>query len=143
MQTKVKALMTPHPVLISPESTLQQAAQKMEEINCGVLPVGTEDNVEGIITDRDIVIRAIARGENPKKEKVGDYMTEKAYSCKENDTLQQAADLMRKHQVSRLIVKDANGKVSGILSFGCILRKDGNAGEIADVIQHATGRKAA
>lgn len=143
MTTKVKNLMTKNPSIISPNATLQEAAQRMEEINCGILPVGSQKHPEGIITDRDIVIRAVSQGRNTTKEKVGDYMSTKVYFCNENDSLEQAADKMHQHQVSRLVVKDDKGGVSGILSFGCILRKDTSASEIADVIEHAVGHKAA
>ncbi|MCB2081685.1 MAG: CBS domain-containing protein [Rickettsiales bacterium] len=141
--TKVKEVMTAHPTLISPDATLQEAAQKMEEVDCGILPVGKESKLEGMITDRDIVIRAISRGKNPAKEKVKDFMSRQVYSCKAHDTLIEAATQMNKHNVSRLIVKDDSGRVSGILSFGCILRKDASADEIVDVVEHARGKACA
>lgn len=140
--TKVKDLMTSDPILITSESSLKEAAAKMKDVDCGVLPVGTKDKVEGIITDRDIVIRAIAKGKDPAKEKVKDYMTAKVYACNEDDYLEDAADKMREHKVSRLIVRNKQGKVAGILSFGGILRKNADADEVANVVKHAT-RKAA
>jgi len=141
MQTKVKDLMTENPDLISPDATIQEAAEKMEKLNCGILPVGTRDKLEGIITDRDIVIRAITHGENPKKQMVNYYMTKEVFTCAENDNLEKAADQMRKHKVSRLIVTDDEGQVSGILSFGCILRKEASTKEISNVIEHAIGKR--
>lgn len=68
--TNVKDLMASDLMFIDPEDTLREAAQQMKEVDCGVLPVGDKDDVEGIITDRDIVIRAIARGENPEEKKL-------------------------------------------------------------------------
>lgn len=140
--TKVKALMTEHPVLIKPDITLDEAARKMKDVDCGVLPVGTKDKLQGIITDRDIVIRALAKGKDPAKEKVKDYMTAKVYACNEDDFLEDAADKMRDHKVSRLVVKNHEGKVTGILSFGGILRKNADADEVANVVKHATRRAA-
>ena len=137
--TKVKELMTPNPVLISPSSTLQQAAKKMESVNCGALPVGTENKLKGIITDRDIVIRAIAKGKDPSKEKVSDYMTDVVYACNENDTLEDATEKMHQHKVSRLVVRNKEGKVTGILSFGGVLRTDASSKEVASVVKHAAG----
>jgi CBS domain-containing protein len=140
--TRVKELMTAHPTLISPDATLQDAASTMQSVDCGVLPVGDKDQIEGMITDRDIIIRAIAKGKNPASAMVKDHMSRQVVACKESDTLQQAADVMHQHKVSRLIVRNDGGKVSGILSLGCILRKDANAAEIADVIEHARGGRA-
>ncbi|MDB2414215.1 CBS domain-containing protein [Rickettsiales bacterium] len=143
MNARVKELMTANPTLISPDATLQEAAEKMEKIDCGVLPVGKESNLEGIITDRDIVTRAISKGKNPAKEKVKDYMSKKVHACKESDALRDVADQMQKHKVSRLIVKNDSGKVTGILSLGCILRKEADAEEIVDVIERTRGKACA
>lgn len=141
--TKVKDIMTKNPTIINKNVTLKNAAEKMRELDCGVLPVGEKDNVYGIITDRDIVIRAIAKGKPPESEQVESCMTSEVFFCNESDTLQQAADTMHKNQVSRLVVKDDNGKVCGILSFGCILRKKASTAEIADVVAHALGKRVA
>lgn len=141
-KTKVKDLMTPHPQLISPDTTLQEAARKMKRLNCGVLPVGTKDKLEGIITDRDIVIRAVAKGGDISDEKVRVHMSKNIYACSEDDTLREAADQMHQHKISRLVVKNQQGKTTGILTFGCILRKDTNVAEVSDVVEHAVGRAA-
>ena len=143
LDTNVKDVMTMHPIFVKPEATLQEAAKKMEDLDCRVLPVGKADNLERMITDRDIVIRAISKGKNPAKEKVGDFMSKQVYACREEDTLMEAADQMNVHHVNRLVVKDENGKVTGIVSFGCIIRKDSSADEILDVVEHARGKMCA
>ncbi|HBR69702.1 MAG TPA: CBS domain-containing protein [Rhodospirillaceae bacterium] len=135
--------MTEHPVLIGPDATLYEAAQKMKEIDCGMLPVGTDKKLEGIITDRDIIIRAISQGKDPKKECVKDYMTKNVYACNENDFLEDAADRMRSHAVGRLVVRDGKGRVTGVLSFGGILRRETSAEDIANVVKHAVGAERA
>jgi predicted transcriptional regulator len=136
---KVRDVMTPSPVLISPDSTLQQAAEMMAFINCGMLPVGTRQEVEGVITDRDMITRAVAKGANPSEAKVADYMTTRVCSCNEDDFLEDAAEKLRKFKVSRLLVKNHEGSVTGILSIGLILRRDADPAEIAAVVKHATG----
>lgn len=143
MTTKVKHLMTENPEVISPVATLKEAAQKMKEIRCGVLPVGSADNLEGIITDRDIVIRAIAQGKNPSHEKVEDYMTDEMHTCREDETLQDAAKRMRQHNVSRLVVQDNSGRTTGIITFGAILRKNPDEEEVSHVVQSAVRKEAA
>jgi len=143
MKTKVKEIMKPDVELINPEATLTDAAQMMKELECGVLPVGTEENIEGIITDRDIVVRALSEGKNPAKEKVRDNMTEDILFCKETDLVQDAARMMHDNNVSRLLVKNNTGAVSGILTFGSILRKGRDQTEVSECVACATGKKAA
>ncbi len=135
--TKVRDVMTAHPILISPNTTLKDAAVRMYEIDCGILPVGTEDNVKGIITDRDIVVRAVSNSRNTDEEMVKDYMSEKIYHCHENDTLENVVDTMRGHEVSRLIVKNKAEKVTGIVSFGDILWRGTDADDIVTIVKHA------
>lgn len=141
--TKVKDLMISHPVLIDPRATLKQAAAIMAKIDCGMLPVGTADKLEGVITDRDIVTRAVSKGKDIKAEQVKNYMTAPVFACNEDDTLEDAAAKMRTHKVSRLVVRNHEGKVKGILSFGGILRKQADAEEIANIVKHTTGVRAA
>lgn len=141
--TKIKDIMTSDIVLIAPSTTLKEAAVRMREIDCGVLPVGSADHLEGIITDRDIIIRAISKGKDTLTEKVKDYMTTPVFSCNEDDILEDAAAKMRNHKVSRLVVKNSRGTVKGILSFGGILRKQADAEEIANIVKHTVGKSAA
>ena len=141
--TKVKDIMSPNPVLVEPDSTLQEAACQMKENDCCILPVGMNNNLQGMITDRDIVVRALCDGKDPSVEKVRDYMTAEVCSCKESDTAKTAAEIMRQHNVSRLIVRNDQGDVSGILSFGNILRKTDDQKEISEVVTCATGKQAA
>ena len=133
----VKEFMSPYPILIDPDATLLQAAQKMKEIDCGFLPVGKENKLVGIITDRDIVIRAISAGRDPSREKVSDYMTPHVYACNEKDFIEDAADKMHEHKVTRLVVKNRQGRVTGVLSFGAILRQDTTSSEVSQIVKHA------
>lgn len=143
MLTKVKELMRENPVIISADATLKEAAQKMKDEDCGVLPVGSWERLEGIITDRDIVVRAVAEGTDAAEMRVSDCMTTDVFYCNLDDTLSQAAEQMREHDVSRLVVKDKSGMACGILTFGCILRKNESLKEIGKVIECAVGKKAA
>ena len=116
MQHKtVRDLMVKKLVFVDPEDTLEDAAIEMMDANCSILPVGTRSSVKGIITDRDIIIRSVAQGKDSAREKVRQHMTTRACFCNETDSINQATDLMLKHKISRLIVKNNEGKVSGIL----------------------------
>ncbi|MDB2414166.1 CBS domain-containing protein [Rickettsiales bacterium] len=141
--TKVKDVMTENPSLIKPETSLKDAAKKMQEVGCGVLPVGSKSKLLGIITDRDIVIRAIAEGADIKTELVEEYMSDRVYTCNENNTLNEAAEIMGKHKISRLVVENEDGRIVGILSLGCMLRNNASAKEIVAVVEQARGCKAA
>jgi CBS domain-containing protein len=143
MKTKrVKDVMTANPFVISPDSTLCEAAQKMKEIDCGILPVGTIDNVIGMISDRDIVIRGLAQNNNCNDLTVDEIMTNDVFSCDENDDLVDAADTMFENKIGRLIVTGKDKKVSGILSFGGIVRKSQDKDLISEVMTHATSKAA-
>lgn len=143
MQTRVKDLMQKDPFIISPDCSLKEAAQRMEDIDCGVLPVGTKDKIEGIITDRDIVLRAVSRGKDMNKAKVRDFMTPEVCHIEEDDTTDRAAGVMRENHISRVLVRDEDGRPSGILTFGRIVRANNSMQEITAAIECAVGRKAA
>lgn len=140
--TQVKDLMESGMESISADATLQEAATKMKDVNCGFLPVGTADQPEGIITDRDIVIRAIAEGYNPSTERVRDYMTANICSVEDSETIEDAANKMHENHVSRLVVKDTDGKLCGVLTFGRILRQDRDQNETKNVVNLVTGKVA-
>lgn len=116
MQT-VSDVMNTDVQVISPEATLQEAAQNMREGDFGVLPVGDKDNLIGIITDRDIVVRAVAEGMDVDTP-VRDAMSEQIVFANEDDSLEDAARLMSDHQIRRLPVVDADHHLVGIVSLG-------------------------
>ena len=142
-QTSVKNLMKENPVIIPVDSTLRETAERMETVNCGVLLVGTPEKLEGIIMDRDIVVRAVAKGKDINRERVGNYMTTEVFFCKEDDTPDRAAGLIREKNIDRVVVEDKNGNPCGIITFGHIIRKNESMTEIATAIECAVGRKAA
>jgi len=135
----VKDLMWKDPVIVSPEATLKEAAETMREVGCGVLPVGQDiGKIEGVITDRDIVIRAVAQGKEPESELVKDYMTRDVVSCGENATILAASEMMKGNNIGRLCVTDNDEKLIGILSFGHIMRNDADAVELAEAVMSVT-----
>lgn len=143
MESKqVKELMETDLELIGPDATLEEAARKMKECGCGFLPVGADNAPEGIITDRDIVVRAVAEGKNPAQEKVRDFMTDEVCTCNETDSLEEAAKIMGEYDVSRLVVQKGSGEICGVLTFGRIIRSNDNKEETSDVVEAATGKAA-
>src|SRR5262245_19709030 len=102
----VKEIMTRDVQVIHPDHTLQEAAEKMKALNVGPLPVCEEGRLIGIITDRDITVRATAEGTDSWTEKVRDVMTREVVYCYEDHNVQDAARLMKDNQVRRLVVLD-------------------------------------
>jgi CBS domain-containing protein len=108
--------------MVSPHDTLLEASRKMKSAGCGGLPVGTEKKLEGFITDRDIVVRACAAGEDPAQARVREYMSTRVRTCGDGDTVDDALEKMRANAVGRLVVTGGNDIVLGILSYGRIMR---------------------
>ncbi|CAN7425994.1 CBS domain-containing protein [Phenylobacterium sp. LjRoot225] len=117
---RVAELMTRNPQPVSPEDTLQHAAALMEELNVGALPVCREDRLVGMITDRDITVRASAAGQPPDVATVADAMTEGVRYVYEDDELEDAEAVMQEVQVRRLPVITHAGRLVGIISLGDI-----------------------
>lgn len=134
----VKDLMKTRPCAINQDTTISKAACLMKEVNCGALPVGEENNVVGILTDRDIVLRFVAAGLDTNSTSVKEIMTKKIYTCHENDPLQDATKKMIQHRIGRLAVLDQDNKLTGILSFGSIMRHTPDKALIADLAQHVS-----
>src|SRR5437773_7735146 len=102
---QIKDIMTPRPECIRPEDTLEQAARKMRDLDVGPLPVcGDDDRLAGMITDRDITVRAIAEGKDPKTTPVREVMTEEIAFAFEDQDVDEAASTMQERQVRRLVV---------------------------------------
>jgi CBS domain-containing protein len=119
---KVKDIMTSPVHTISYDATISQAAQKMETFDVGVLPVKKDGKIVGMITDRDIILRVTAQDLDPQKTTVDNAMTSYIISCRANDDVEEAAELMEENHVHRLLVFE-NDKAVGILSIGDVARK--------------------
>ena len=117
---KIKDVMTTSVECVRPETTLQEAAAKMRSLNVGSLPVCEGDRPIGIVTDRDIVIRAIAEGRDPRTARVPEVMTADLVSVLETADVKDAARLMKDRQIRRIVVIDPSKRVVGIVSLGDI-----------------------
>jgi CBS domain-containing protein len=115
---QVRELMTPSAEVISPSNTLQEAAERMKELDVGTLPVCEERRLVGMITDRDITVRGVAEGEDPWTDRVRDVMTREVIYCFDDQDIAEAARLMKNKQVRRLPVLNREMRLVGILSLG-------------------------
>jgi len=118
---KVSDIMTRQVETVGPDDTLQKAAAVMDRLNVGFVPVHDGSRVVGVITDRDIVVRALAAGSDPEPTKVGDVMTEEVHYCLEDDAIADIVEHMAALQVRRLPVFSRQGnRLLGIVSIGDI-----------------------
>lgn len=115
---RVAEVMTPDPQTVSPEDSLRHAAELMSELDIGVLPVCDGDRLLGVITDRDITVRATSAGQAPDTTKVATVMTEDVRYCYEDDEVEEAEEVMQEAQVRRLPVITPAGHLVGIVSLG-------------------------
>jgi len=106
--------------MVDKKQSLHQVAKTMKDYDIGCVVVGSKDRMEGLITDRDIVCRALASGKPLEGMTAGDVMTSKPVTCRQDDTVRQAAVIMEKSQVRRLPVLDYHGHLVGIVSMGDI-----------------------
>jgi CBS domain-containing protein len=103
---------------VAPGMTLQEAAQRMRSMDIGVLPVCQNDQLIGMITDRDIAVRSVADGQDPTAAHVSDAMSQDLVFCYEDEDVERAARLMEQRQIRRLPVLDRNRRLAGIVSLG-------------------------
>jgi len=117
---KVHEIMTAHARCVSPENTLVEAAGLMRELDVGALPVCEGDRVLGMITDRDITVRAVANRRDPNATTVSEVMTPDATTVFADQEVEQAARVMQQREVRRLPVLGRENRLVGIVSLGDI-----------------------
>ena len=120
---KIREVMSSDVRTASPDETIRQVARLMADIDAGAVPVGENDRLVGMITDRDIAVRAVAQGKGPDA-KVREVMTEEVQYCFEDEDLDEVARNMGEIQVHRLPVVNRDKRLVGIVSLGDIARRD-------------------
>jgi CBS domain-containing protein len=119
----IREVMTRDAKLANPDDTLQHAAKLMKECDCGILPVAEGDRLIGIITDRDIAVRAVAEGKGPNA-KVREAMTKEVKYCFEDEDVAHVCENMSDIQVRRLPVMNRDRRLVGIVSIGDLARNE-------------------
>jgi CBS domain-containing protein len=113
---------------LRPEQSVKEAASVMRDANVGFLPICDPSNkVLGTLTDRDIVIRAVA-DDRPTSSPVRDSMTEEVVACRPQDDLERAEELMRQHHKSRILVVDDDDRLIGVISLSDIVQVESEGG---------------
>ena len=115
---KVKDVMHPGASWVDPETPLPDIAERMRKDDIGAIPIGENDRLVGMVTDRDIVVRGLRRKDDMMKLKARDVMTRNIIFCMADEELDDAVRIMERKQVRRLPVIDRNKRMVGMLSLG-------------------------
>ena len=123
----VRDLMTADPSCCTMETSLEEVAKMMVACDCGEIPVIERQDrrkIVGVVTDRDIVCRAVAKGQNPVMLSAAAVMSSPAVTVREHEDVDEVIRVMEMHQIRRVPVVDQNGEICGIVSLADIARHD-------------------
>ncbi len=120
---KVSEVMSRDVEFIDGEATVAEAAVMMGELEVGALPVGTAERLQGIVTDRDILYRVVAKGLDCAAVRIREVMTRPVIGCGEDEPVQAVMDLMASHHIRRMPVRDAAGAVTGWVTLADLSRR--------------------
>lgn len=134
--TTAREIMTPGAECVGENETLEVAARQMRDLDVGALPVCGEDNrLKGMVTDRDIIVKCLAEGQDPKTMKASDLAEGKPVTIGADDSIDQALQTMKEHKVRRLPVIDGHDLV-GMLAQADVARnlKDASVADLVEII---------
>lgn len=135
---QIRHIMTHEVHAIPSDMSLRDAAKRMKSWDVGALPVCQNDRLIGVITDRDIAVRAVAEGHNPESCCVSEAMTPDLIYCYEDEDVEQAAKLMEEKQIRRLPIMDRGKHLVGIVSLGDLATRQQDAGLIQEVMEQVS-----
>lgn len=135
---KLQQIMTTNVECCCGTDSIQKAAQAMKNYNCGSIPVCDNKKVIGVVTDRDIVLKAVAKGKMDCR--VEECMTNQVVTATPETDAHEAADLMAQHQIRRLPVVNTSGELCGIVSIGDLATVDIHINEAGDALSKISTR---
>jgi CBS domain-containing protein len=130
-------VMTPSPTCCSPQHTVIDAAELMRREDVGLVPVVSEDGKKliGVVTDRDIVIKVLAEGRDPRSSAVTDAMSTDIVTCLPQESIETVMELMATRQVRRIPIVDRDGSLVGIVSQADVATRVATPEETGQVVQ--------
>ncbi|MEV4670294.1 MULTISPECIES: CBS domain-containing protein [Actinomadura] len=132
MATKIREIMTGSPTSVSPELDIVTVARAMRDEDIGAVLVAEGDDLQGVVTDRDLVIRGLAAGGDPSQAKIGGIASRVTATVGPDDSLDKAAQIMRERSVRRLPVME-DGRPVGIVSIGDLAIEHDSRSALADI----------
>lgn len=142
MGTKVREVMSERPRVASPETPVRQIAELMASEDVGAIPILEGEQLAGMVTDRDIVVRAIAKGKNPEGMAVREILSRDVVTVQPDQDLSDVLQLMAQHQVRRVPVVDEDKRLVGVVSQADVAleAKEKAVGEtVAEISKPAEG----
>ena len=128
---QVREIMSHEAKIIDPNTTIRDVAQRMRADDIGALPVGENDRLIGMVTDRDIIVRAVAEERAPGSTTVREVMSDHVFYCFEDEDVDRAAKTMAEHQVRRLPVLNRDKRLVGVVALADLGRESTDAGKTA------------
>jgi len=139
---QVRDVMTRDVHLVGPETSIREAAMRMRECHAGFLPVSAADRLVGTITDRDIVVRSTAEGQNPNTARVAEAMSAGVVYCFEDQDVRDVARLMGEKQIRRIVVLNRDKRLVGVASLGDLANRCGDTRLVGEAIEHISEHRA-
>lgn len=130
----ISEIMTKHVEVVRPDATIEEAAQKMKDIDVGSLPVCDGRKLQGMVTDRDVTIRAVAEGRDPRQTKVKEIMTADIVYGRTGQDVKEIAETMAAHQIRRLPIVNDDNDLVGIVALGDLAVDGGSDKLSGDVL---------
>ena len=138
----ISDVMTEDVYLVTPEQTIAEAALLMREKDVGSVAVQSDDKLIGMLTDRDLAIRAVAGGADPATTKVRELMTEDVTWCYEDQDVAKTAELMKRNDIRRIIVVDRDKRLVGVVALGDLARQQpGHSEDVLTDVSSAPPQK--
>ncbi|MEP6902919.1 MAG: CBS domain-containing protein [Actinomycetota bacterium] len=137
---QVKEIMTKHPVYGTPKTSIHVVSQMMVENDCGCIPIVASEETKspvGMLTDRDIVVRAVAKNDNPLHLRAEDLMTCEIVTVTPEMSVEECCNLMERKQIRRVAVIDQNGMLCGMVAQADIAKHASNE-KTAEVVQEVS-----
>ena len=135
---KIAELMTRGVDPIDPNATVQEAATQMAELDVGAIVIGTENELLGILTDRDIILRVVVDGRNPAEVPVREVMSSTLFTCAADDIAESVLAEMRERQIRRMPVYDENHRPLGIVTLGDLAKAVSSPEQIKETLRDIT-----
>jgi CBS domain-containing protein len=131
----IRDVMTEGAECTSPDATLQEAARRMKELDVGSLPVCEDDRLAGILTDRDIVLRSVAEGHDPSRQRVRDAMTQELFYAFDDQDVEELTKIMKQKQIRRVPILSREKRLVGIVSLGDLAVDGDGSGQAGEALE--------
>lgn len=133
---KVQDIMTRDVERIDPDTPIGKAADKMRDLDIGFLPICDNDRLVGTVTDRDITIRSVAQGRDPRLAPVREIMSQQVFYCYEDDDVEKVGQYMQEKEVRRMLILNRQKRLVGVVSIGDLAKASGEKELAGETLGH-------